>query len=136
MKNTRKRIKNKGGTKKSRVQKRTIVIGKIFADWCGHCNEMQEGWEKMKGMIKRDTGRKIKNTNFDIVEIGDTSENQGRGITVDQLLQQLNSKYFPKGDKAVVSNGFPTLFRIVNKKIEYYESSDRSTKALYKWYTH
>jgi len=89
----------------------------------------------MKGMIKRNTGRKLKNMAFDIVEIGDTEKNRNQGITVDHLMQQLNDKHFPNGDKMVESKGFPTLFRIVNKNIEYYDSPDRSAKALYKWFT-
>ena len=58
--------KNKGVLKKqtrskNKPSKKKIIIGKIYADWCGHCNMLKPEWEKMKNMIKHNTGRSLTN---------------------------------------------------------------------------
>ena len=130
-----KKESKKDYTKKARkFPKKKIIIGKIYADWCGHCTVLKPEWEKMKTKIKSNMGRTLKNVEFDIVEMGDTSENQMRNITVQQLMDDFNKKHFPKGDKQVVSDGFPTMFRICKKRIEYY-TGEKDATELYNWFT-
>lgn len=127
---------NKGGkTKKNRKQnKKSVVIGKIYADWCGHCKTLKPEWESMKNKIKTNMGRSLKNVDFEFSEMGDTQENQQKNISVDQLVEEFNKKHFPNGDKQVNTDGFPTIFKICRKKIEYY-SGPRTANEMYKWAT-
>ena len=125
----------KSTTKRLRkIPKKNIIVGKIYADWCHYCKILKPEWEKMKTKLKLNMGRNLKNVAFEIVELGDTSENQMRDITVDQLISNFNNKIFTEGETGIKSNGFPTIFRICKKRIEYY-TGEKDAKELYKWFT-
>jgi thiol-disulfide isomerase/thioredoxin len=127
--------RSKRQTKRMRkTPKKTIIIGKIYADWCKYCQILKPEWEKMKIKLRRNMGRTLKNAEFEIVEMGDTSENQMRNITVDQLVNDFNKKHFPEGDKSIQLDGYPTIFRITKKNIEYYKD-EKDSEKLYKWAT-
>ena len=127
--------RSKRQTKRIRkTPKKTIIIGKIYADWCKYCQILKPEWEKMKTKLRRNMGRTLKNAEFEIVEMGDTSENQMRNITVDQLVNDFNKKHFPEGDKSIQLDGYPTIFRITKKNIEYYKD-EKDSEKLYKWAT-
>jgi len=132
---TRTKKSPKSKTKRSRkTAKKTIIIGKIYADWCHYCKILKPEWEKMKTKLKHNMGRSLKNVQFEFVELGDTSENQMRNISVDQLVSDFNNKHFPESDTGVKADGFPTIFRICKKRIEYY-TGEKDAKELYKWFT-
>ena len=133
MGNKQTRHKKCGGRKTKRNRKipaKKIIIGKIYADWCGNCKTLKPEWIQMKDMIKTNMGRSLKNVQIDFVEMGDTEENQMKNISVDQLVEEFNQKHFPNGDKRVNTDGFPTIFKICRKKIEYY-SGPRNSKEMY-----
>ena len=88
----------------------------------------------MKNKIKTNLGRSLKNIEFEFSEMGDTQENQQKNISVDQLVEEFNKKHFPNGEKRVNTDGFPTIFKICRKKIEYY-SGPRNTSEMYDWAT-
>ena len=125
---------NKNTKKLRKIPKKKIEIGKIYADWCGHCKTLKPEWQQMKDMIKLNSGRSLKNVEFQIHEMGETAENDMRNITLQQQIDDFNYKHFPNGDKKVESDGFPTLFKICRKRIEYY-NGPRNAKELYSWYT-
>ena len=114
--------------------KKKIIVGKIYADWCGHCKSLKPEWNKMKEMIKLNTGRTLKNVEFKFYEMGETAENDMYNISLQQQINDFNAKHFPNGDKKVEVDGYPTLFKICRKKIEYY-SGPRIANDLYNWYT-
>lgn len=119
---------------KTSKYKKTICVGKIFAEWCGHCKTLEPEWDNMKKMIKKNK-KGLKNIKFDFCEIGDTEQNKMNGQTVDSLLIETNKYYFPNQEQNVeIQGGFPTLFKICGKNLEYYSGS-RTTKEMYKWYT-
>lgn len=121
--------------RKNNAHKKTICVGQIYAEWCGYCKSLKPEWKKMVQMIKMNRGRSLKNVHFEIKNIGDTAENKKRGLTVDKMLAELNMHYFPNGEQTVAINGgFPTLFKICGKKLEYYQG-ERKAKAMYKWFT-
>jgi|Laugrespbdmm15sn_2_1035079.scaffolds.fasta_scaffold00017_23 thiol-disulfide isomerase/thioredoxin len=123
------------GTRRTpRVATKKVVVGLIYADWCGHCKSLKPIWNKMEKYIKLGKGRSLRNTAFEFARIGDTTENKKNGISVESLLERLNLKYFPEGDQRVSADGFPTLFKICDNKLEYY-SGERTFKQLLRWYT-
>ena len=119
---------------KRKTPTKTIVIGKIYADWCIHCKMLNPEWTKMKKLIKQNTGRSLKNVKFEIHEMGDTKENRAKNIQVHDLVNDFNEKHFPKMDKQVYIDGYPTIFKIQNKRIEYY-NGDKNAAVLYDWFT-
>lgn len=89
------------------------IIGKIYANWCGHCNSLKPEWYKMKKMLKH------KNKNIQFIEIEEGQQ---------QKLDKLKNR-FPK----LEINGYPTIFKITaNKNIEYY-TGNRITNDMKKW---
>jgi thiol-disulfide isomerase/thioredoxin len=92
--------------------KTITIIGKIYANWCGHCQALKPEWNKMKTLIKKDA-------NIEIVEI---EENEH------EKLNKLKQR-FPH----LQINGYPTIFKIyANKKIEYY-TGNRLVFDMTKW---
>jgi thiol-disulfide isomerase/thioredoxin len=88
------------------------VIGKLFATWCGHCQSLEEPWNKMKTIV----GEKV-----EFVEI--ESEN------LENELKTLNAKH--KTD-VKMQGGYPTLFKIKGTKVSYY-NGERTQEELVKW---
>jgi len=118
--------------------KKRIVIGKIFADWCGHCTALKPEWEKFKRIIKQNMGRSFKNIQVEFLEFGDTVENKLKNITVEGLVNQFNQKHLDLFDKKLEYNGFPTIFKYCvtsngKKTLEYF-NGERTATDLWKWY--
>jgi hypothetical protein len=93
-----------------------MIIGKIFSGDCIHCKNMQLSWDNLKN--------KLTKHNVTVIEI-EASNNQ------DEQINQINEKYVTDINK-LICNGYPTIFKIVNGKVSYYES-ERSTEKMYKW---
>jgi thiol-disulfide isomerase/thioredoxin len=87
------------------------IIGKIYANWCGHCKTLKPQWNSMKKMIH--------NKNIKFVEIEEQQENK---------LNQFKNQY-----PSLQINGYPTIFKIYpNKKIEYY-NENRMANDMKNW---
>ena len=114
----KKRTGKRGKThKKRRTQKKEpkIIVGKIYATWCGHCKALKPEWKKMRKIVK---GKRV--------QVVDISEDQ-----IDVKLSKLNEKHGVQ----IVANGYPTLFKLVNGNVTYYEGS-REAHTLAEWAMH
>jgi thiol-disulfide isomerase/thioredoxin len=141
MRHTRKNRKVGGSKTRSRSfkksnNKKKVIIGLIFANWCGHCKALKPEWDKMKNKLakgKRHTkirgGDEAETQNAEtkpeIVEI--EADDSKKDEKMDELNSELTSQ-------KVEANGYPTIFKIVNNSIEYY-SGERNAEALYNWAT-
>jgi thiol-disulfide isomerase/thioredoxin len=114
------------GTKK-------LCIGKIYADWCGHCKTLKPEWDKMKRFIKLNMGRNLKNVDVEFVEIGETNKTKEEGKDINHLLRDFNESHLSHSEeKLALQNGFPTLFKICGGRLEYY-NGERKAESIYKW---
>jgi len=125
-------ISTLGGTKK-KSKKNVLHVGKIYADWCGHCQSLQPEWARMKNDMKLAMGRSLKNIHVEFVEIGDTPKNKAKGLTVEGMITKYNGKHLPKSLEKLKGDGYPTLFKLLNGKLEYY-TGNRDAKSMYTWY--
>ena len=115
-------------------RKPVLVMGKIFADWCGHCVALKPEWAKLKRDVKAAMGRYFKNVRVEFHEIGDTPHNKARGLTVDGMLEKFNGRHMSNSpEKLALDGGYPTLFKVHKGKIEYYKGS-RDAKSMFQWY--
>lgn len=89
-----------------------VVVGKLYMNGCGHCESLKEPWSKMESKI----GGKIK------VEKIESAEMEDR-------LAKLNKEH---DSDVAIQGGYPTIFKIKNKKVEYY-NGERTADALIKW---
>lgn len=103
------------------TQKPDWIVGKVYAEWCGHCRNMKEDWSRLKEDIKTEKGEKIK-----FVDIED--------IHIDKL-KDLNDEYFDK-KQVIESSGFPTIFMFDVKKptatLDYFKG-ERNLKSMKDW---
>jgi len=109
--------------------KNTLIIGEIYADWCGHCIALVPEWKKMKQMVYQ---KRFENTNVIFKEIGDTKENKKRGFKVDSLIAKFNKDNRAGQEPVKIDGGFPTIFKIYNGKLEYYKGA-RDAKSIFEW---
>ncbi len=125
-------VQNLGG-KKKKTNKNVLRVGKIFADWCGHCQSLQPEWEKMKRDMKLGLGRNLNNMHIEFIEIGDTQKNKAKGLTVDGMIDKFNKTALGNSSEKLKNDGYPTLFKMYNGKLEYYTGA-RDAKSMYSWY--
>jgi len=92
-----------------------FLLIKVHANWCPHCINMRPEWNKLKTSLKF---KQIKPRVFDIEQ--------------QQLhkLDLLNKKYAL--DEPVTNKGFPTIVKVHNGKVEYFEGS-RDAKNILSW---
>ena len=102
---------------KTKSNKNAIVVGKVYADWCGHCQMLKPEWAKMKKHIYSKKGKK----HVVFVEI---EEKQ-----IESKLRPLEKEHSVK----VNINGYPTLFRISGGKVVYY-NGNRQSNEMSRWY--
>jgi thiol-disulfide isomerase/thioredoxin len=93
-----------------------ILVGKVYANWCGHCQTLKPEWVKMKKELKS----KMKNMGYHIqfVEIEESEQNK---------LTNFKNK-FP--DLNV--SGYPTIFKHTGGALEYYKGG-RTADAMTAW---
>jgi thiol-disulfide isomerase/thioredoxin len=105
-------------TKKNRKsQKNMIVVGKVYADWCGHCQSLKPEWAKMKHKIHKKKGK-----HHIVYEEVEEKE-------IDTKLKRIKNEQKVN----IEANGYPTLFRISNGKVDYY-NGNRQSDAMADWY--
>ena len=120
------------GGRHKKSKKNVVCVGKIFADWCGHCQSLKPEWDRMKRDIKLQIGRSLHNVHVEFVEIGDTEKNKAKGLTVDGMIEKFNN--MKKSNVPLKSDGYPTLFKLKNGLLEYY-TGPRTASSMYSWYT-
>jgi thiol-disulfide isomerase/thioredoxin len=91
-----------------------ILIGKVYANWCGHCISLKPEWKKMKNYIKK---------NFKHIQF------------IEAESSEINKVEYIKNNHKVNVKGYPTIFKIKeNGELEYY-MGERFTKELVEWAT-
>jgi len=123
------------GGRHKKSSKNTLHVGKVYADWCGHCQSLKPEWDRMKNDMKLALGRSLKNVHIQFVEIGDTPKTKAKGLTVEGMITKYNGKHFSNSDEKLKSDGYPTIFKVLNGKLEYY-TGNREAAPMYTWFMH
>ena len=105
--------KDKKEMRASNNQDANTIVCKIYANWCGHCQDLKPVWAELKNVMSA-------NKNITMIEIEESEMKEKMGAL----------KNICKKDIDV--NGFPTIVKICNKKVEYYQG-ERSVEALRAW---
>lgn len=89
-----------------------IIVGKVYANWCGHCQTLKPEWKKLKTIIPKDR--------VQFIEI-EESESAKR------------SQFEKKIKSTLDVNGYPTIFKIhTSKPVEYY-TGPRTAQEMRRW---
>lgn len=145
-----KNIKRQKKTKHNRVKQKTkhnraknniakkqndLIIGKITADWCGHCQHLQPKWEIMEKEIINECSpiqglnneMYLDNRNNKIQFYKINSENQ------EEPIQNLNNTYLLNSTEKLTANGYPTIFKINGNQLHYYQG-EREPQPMKQWF--
>lgn len=79
------------------------IIGLAYANWCPHCTSLKPHWDTMKQNLSSDCR---------VIEVEESDFNKQNKI--DEINHEL------KGDSELQIHGYPTMFKINNGKIDYY----------------
>ena len=91
-----------------------LIVGKVYANWCGHCHHLKPEWKKLKNMISN------KQVRVQFIEI-EESESAKRATFEKKIKASLNV------------SGFPTIFKVqFGKPVEYY-TGPRTADAMRTW---
>jgi|LauGreDrversion4_2_1035121.scaffolds.fasta_scaffold00999_12 hypothetical protein len=96
-----------------------VIAGMVFAVWCGHCKALKPEWKKLKNMLKSDHRVQLE-------QVEQSQENT--------KLVRLNNQYLSHSPQKIVANGYPTIFKIVDGKVEYY-NGERDAIKMFNWIT-
>ena len=114
--NNKKQSRDKSNSDKKDMT--PIVIGKIYADWCGHCKDLEPIWDELKDKMEHDN-------RFIFIKIEDKEMKGG--------IEKVNNEYLQNStQKLELKGGFPTLFKIQNGQLEYYNKA-RDLPSLTNW---
>ena len=84
-------------------------VGKLYADWCGHCKHMKNDWDIMQNTLEQDQGPLVLNVE---------SSNEADFLN-------LNPSFEPQG--------YPTIFKKKPKKSFEYYKGPRNSEAFIIW---
>lgn len=99
------------------MSERPIIVGRVYAKWCKYCKILDPEWEKMKPLLKKFPHK--------LEEFEDSNIHK-----LDEFNNE-NAEYLHH--QKVKNRPFPTIFRIKNGKIEYYEG-DRKARKMADWF--
>jgi thiol-disulfide isomerase/thioredoxin len=87
-----------------------MYLLKIYANWCPHCINMAKDWDMLKSKLPN------------YVNVLEIEENEIH------KLKEFNKKH----KRNVVSNGYPTIAKVVKNKVHYY-NGPRIMKNMLAW---
>jgi len=88
-----------------------VVVGKIYAEWCGHCITLKPEWDAMKIDLKS-------YPDIELVEIEEKEKDK---------LDEFKKKY-----PNVEISGYPTILKVSGETIEYY-NGERTKDKIKDW---
>ena len=110
-KNKHNKTRYVGGTTRS-SRKPLVIVGKVYADWCGHCQTLKPQWSKMKSMLGKIPG-------FQFIEIEESQTGK---------MAKLKAKY-----PDLKISGYPTIFKKkMGGELEYFQG-ERSAESIGDW---
>jgi thiol-disulfide isomerase/thioredoxin len=112
--------------KTQKMGHKMLIIGKIYADWCGHCRILKPEWNKMKYNIKNHKPHNMHQVRY--IEIEQAQEQP--------KVDKVNKIYLSGSEKKLaLQGGYPTIFKITQGMLEYY-NGPRNAEMMQKWALH
>lgn len=98
----------------SNNQDANTIVCKIYANWCGHCQDLKPVWAELKNLMSA-------NKNVTMIEIEESEMKEKMGALKNICKQDIDV------------NGFPTIVKICGKATPEYYQGERSVDALREW---
>ena len=103
-------------TQRKQQRKQNTIVCKIYANWCGHCQDLKPVWAELKNVMSA-------NKNITMIEIEESEMKDKMGALKNICKQDIDV------------NGFPTIVKICGKATPEYYQGERSVEALRAWIT-
>ena len=114
--------RRRGGSAVPAIAVPALIVGKIYATWCGHCQALEKPWEEVKKTLHRANPS---------VRIYDIEEQD----MVKKLAEVNRPEHgITPGNEVKLQGGFPTIFKIIpaEQRVEYYQG-ERNAHDMAKW---
>jgi thiol-disulfide isomerase/thioredoxin len=99
-----------------------VLVGKIYAKWCGHCKDLIPKWNEMKRIVKE----KYPNRNIEFEEVEEKD--------LEPKLEKINREHLKdKSQKVELQEGYPTIFKISEKGVVRYYGGEREAEKIAEW---
>jgi hypothetical protein len=119
------RVELRGITKSERSSK-VIVYGKLYSTTCIHCINLEPIWEQLVAHFKKNPKSPSGHV---YTEMSVENSQLANGIAT------INHKYLANSPSKMESPmGFPTIFRIYDGKLEYF-NGNRDYNTLLRWFS-
>ena len=100
--------------KQGKNQDAKTIVCKIYANWCGHCQDLKPVWAELENLMSA-------NKNITMMEIEESEMKEKMG-TLKNICK-----------KDIDVNGFPTIVKICGKATPEYYQGERSVEGLRAW---
>jgi len=120
------KVKRDTRTDNKKQLKPTLVVGKIYAEWCGHCKTLEPKWDIFDKKITNRFDKKNKPLVYKVEE----SDIDDPAVGLESLRVHLADPT----EKVSVQGGYPTIFKIVNGVLSYYDGP-REVGPMLMWAT-
>jgi thiol-disulfide isomerase/thioredoxin len=111
----KRRTQRKQGKKRvSNNQDAKTIVCKIYANWCGHCQDLKPVWAELKNVMST-------NKNITMMEIEESEMKEKMGELKNICKKDIDVK------------GFPTIVKICGKATPEYYQGERSVEGLRAW---
>uniref|UniRef100_A0A6C0HIV0 Thioredoxin domain-containing protein n=1 Tax=viral metagenome TaxID=1070528 RepID=A0A6C0HIV0_9ZZZZ len=101
-----------------------LILGKIYAEWCGHCKDLAPKWEIIEEELPKRFPRHSKPLVYK-VEDSEIADPEKGLATMKPYLSN-------PSENVELQGGFPTIFKIVNGKLSYFEGQ-REVGPIIAW---
>ena len=105
----------------AKAEKPNFAMGKIYAEWCGHCTALAPKWKIVKNVVYKKMPKNRKPVIYEI-----------ESETMDAELAKINENR-DSSQKVELQGGYPTIFKIVDGKLSYYEGP-REVSPMVQWF--
>jgi thiol-disulfide isomerase/thioredoxin len=113
-------VNKKKATRSNQHKVDPATLGLVYAEWCGHCQQLKPEWASMKEEIDADVELKPR---IEIIEI------ESEDPSLKQKMEHLNQGVV--GEPLSVE-GYPTIFMKKNNAIHRYQGN-RDAQSIKQW---